>query len=561
MSQAPSSCTTRRRWRGRSSKSMHTIFCQCRRTTRRRRTEPSPTDRSLPRARGCGRWCRHCARCAPRGRRSGPPAPSRARGRRCSRARTRSWSRRTSSARRTPCTGRRAGPSSKSSFARAPSRRRCRRRRVSSVRSACCVHGYPCSFPVGCRQCTSRYRPGACRGPRRERADGRGGEWYRHSRSRRDVAAADRGGGRRAAGAGAGRRAFVAPPAPRLRSAGPPRRSGAAPAPAGAPERRGFFAAVLEKFVVRTEVEAMLLAWTVETCALTAADAAARGDLALYASTLWAARPMGYAFGLGVAVVLDAQQRDRQREDDEGKSRNHERSALEEARRRADAARLEAEPRSRRGGRAAEGAHRAQDARGRRDCGRGCGAAAGRRAPDRARPGARRVGRATDSADARGAADPVARRRSAPRARRHQRVAGPRRKRGVAARSARRTRAHRRGRGRSAAVGVARRVAAPDPRGRVVRRRPLGFAAPEIPTPSPRPPAPTRRAAPNLPPGVVANSPMGVEAMLATPDVVLIVDGYNIAHRAWPHATAVYDAGATSIAATAFPPARLRVGW
>ena len=37
---------------------------------------------------------------------------------------------------------------------------------------------------------------------------------------------------------------------------------------------------------------------------------ASRGDIALLASTLWAARPGGFAFGLGVAVALDTEFRD-----------------------------------------------------------------------------------------------------------------------------------------------------------------------------------------------------------------------------------------------------------
>ena len=39
--------------------------------------------------------------------------------------------------------------------------------------------------------------------------------------------------------------------------------------------------------------------------------------------------------------------------------------------------------------------------------------------------------------------------------------------------------------------------------------------------------------------------------MLATPDVVLIVDGYNVAHRAWPEATAGDQRERLGIAATA----------
>ena len=85
---------------------------------------------------------------------------------------------------------------------------------------------------------------------------------------------------------------------------------------------------VLERFLARPEVRSVLGAWTIERAAPIAAAAADCGDLALYVSTLWAARPDGYAFGLGIAVVLDAQMRDRQRETDDGRSAAQERAAL-----------------------------------------------------------------------------------------------------------------------------------------------------------------------------------------------------------------------------------------
>jgi predicted RNA-binding protein with PIN domain len=66
-----------------------------------------------------------------------------------------------------------------------------------------------------------------------------------------------------------------------------------------------------------------------------------------------------------------------------------------------------------------------------------------------------------------------------------------------------------------------------------------------------RPPAPIKRAAPRLPPGVLADSPPGVEAMLATPDVVLVVDGYNVTHVAWGDATPGDQRERLGIAATA----------
>ena len=67
----------------------------------------------------------------------------------------------------------------------------------------------------------------------------------------------------------------------------------------------------------------------------------------------------------------------------------------------------------------------------------------------------------------------------------------------------------------------------------------------------PRDPAPTRRPQPQIPGGLIADSPAGVEAMLATPEVVLIVNGYNIAFKAWADATPADRARRLGIAATA----------
>ena len=62
-----------------------------------------------------------------------------------------------------------------------------------------------------------------------------------------------------------------------------------------------------------------------------------------------------------------------------------------------------------------------------------------------------------------------------------------------------------------------------------------GAAASEaaVATPSPRRERSTR---PRVPSGLVADSPEGVEAILQTPGLVLVVDGYNLSMRAWPDA-------------------------
>ena len=54
----------------------------------------------------------------------------------------------------------------------------------------------------------------------------------------------------------------------------------------------------------------------------------------------------------------------------------------------------------------------------------------------------------------------------------------------------------------------------------------------------PRPAAPTARTSPALPAGLSAESRAGIEAMLGTRDVTLVVDGYNVTKAAWPDSTA-----------------------
>src|SRR5581483_6542655 len=52
------------------------------------------------------------------------------------------------------------------------------------------------------------------------------------------------------------------------------------------------------------------------------------------------------------------------------------------------------------------------------------------------------------------------------------------------------------------------------------------------------PPAVTRRAVPACPPGMRADTPEALDAMLRTRGVVLVVDGYNVSMLGWPGASA-----------------------
>jgi YacP-like NYN domain len=294
-------------------------------------------------------------------------------------------------------------------------------------------------------------------------------------------------------------------------------------------------------------VAAMLAAWSVDGASATAADAGTRGDLPLYASALWAARPDGYAFGLGVVVVLDGQLRDRRRDEAAGKSWEQERASLEEARRRADAARLVAE---------AAVAHAEQDVQRERGARRSreeealAAAAVAQRQVDALR---------TELDQARAESEELQHRATRSAQRAHSLEEDLRRARADSRELRDRVErtesrlAARDDRALADALAAARQLSVSlDSLQRRIREAPEASTRAEVlEVTRDRPPAPVKRAAPKLPPGVLADSAQGVEAMLATSDLVLVVDGYNVAHRAWADATPADQRERLGIAATA----------
>jgi predicted RNA-binding protein with PIN domain len=304
---------------------------------------------------------------------------------------------------------------------------------------------------------------------------------------------------------------------------------------------------VVEQFLARSEVEAMLAAWSAALASASAPEAAARGDLPLYASALWAARPDGHAFGLGVVVVLDGQLRDQQRDEAAGKSWEQERASLEEARRRSDAARLDADAAV---ARAEQEVQRERGARRAREEEAITAATVAQRQVDALR---------TELDQARAEAEELQHRASRSAQRAHsleedlrRARADSRELRDRAERMASRL-AARDDRALADAVAAARQLSVSlDSLQRRIREAPDDSTRPDVlEVTRERPPAPVKRAAPKLPPGVLADSPRGVEAMLETSDVVLVVDGYNIAHRAWADATAADQRERLGIAVTA----------
>jgi predicted RNA-binding protein with PIN domain len=305
-----------------------------------------------------------------------------------------------------------------------------------------------------------------------------------------------------------------------------------------------FGALVVDQFVARPEVEAVLADWSAERATTTAADAAARGDLPLFTSALWAARPAGYAFGLGIAVVLDVQLRERRREDDAGKTLAQERAALEEARRRTETARLEAEATA---AKAEQELQKERTARRTREDEAIAAAGAAQRQADVLQTQLDQANAVAEeqqnvatraSQRARSLEDDLRRLRADTRelrARAESKVSrlGDRDEKALA----------------DAATAARQLSVSIDALQR--RIRDTEKTAPNADAVSPREPAPTRRAQPKLPKGLVAESSAGIEAMLGTADVVLIVDGYNVAHRAWPEATAADQRERLGIAMTA----------
>jgi predicted RNA-binding protein with PIN domain len=298
---------------------------------------------------------------------------------------------------------------------------------------------------------------------------------------------------------------------------------------------------VLERFLARPEVVAVLEQWHLADAVAVVEAADRRGDLPLLASVLWSARPEGHEFGLG--LVAAAHEGRRREADARGtaEAEHRRREESDEARRRAEAARAAAEAE------AAKVASQLRDVRAERrerdEKAAAATAAAVRRAD----------ALAAELAQARAAEESVRARESRAAQRAKELEAQVQRLKHALAEAsdegaepgrpdpldpndarllaqAAQT-AHRLG---ATIDEVLARAAPSTPRGGPPKRARRAVAtAPG--TPNPARPLADRVAAP-LPPGLVADSPMGVEAMLRAKGVVLVVDGYNVTQRAWAEA-------------------------
>jgi predicted RNA-binding protein with PIN domain len=271
-----------------------------------------------------------------------------------------------------------------------------------------------------------------------------------------------------------------------------------------------FRARTVDAFVARAEVGALIDGWSPETAVVRSREAAARDDLPLLAAALYAARPVGYEFVLGVVCNEDQQRRAARALQDDVRAQSTRLATADEARRRAedaltsaraDASRLERELREERRGRRDREAladRQAEDAdrrarsseitleKARRDL--DLAEARARREAERARDAERRLREAKRDASA--SMTPPA----------------PSPERAVLVDLARR----------------ARELA--DELARTVPKEPTEAA----------PAAEARRASVPCPPGLHLDQPEALDVMLRTRGVVLVVDGYNVSMRGWP---------------------------
>lgn len=306
-----------------------------------------------------------------------------------------------------------------------------------------------------------------------------------------------------------------------------------------------FREAVVERFLERPEVITARDTWDPPETMDIVRNAARRDDLGLLASMLWAARPTGWEFGLGTVMAMADRVRQEQAERDDAAAVRTEIQGLEEARRRAEAQRraaeeqvsrlereLKDERRSRRS-REEEATREARAAEARADQ---LAAALERerasveairdrsqREADRAREADKqlRIVRA-EAEELRLSNDDLAERLArAPEPGSGLRSAD------VQALLDASEHAQRLSNGLSGVALHLRRA-----REAAAREAAQLDARKAAATP---PPAPTRpaRAPVAVPPGMLAEDPAAVEAMLRTKRVMLVVDGYNVSMKGW----------------------------
>ena len=308
----------------------------------------------------------------------------------------------------------------------------------------------------------------------------------------------------------------------------------------------------VEQFLAQSEVSDALETWDAEDAFALVSKASNESTLPVLASALYAARPQGWTFGLGVACAAFERLRLERQAGDDNRARESQVAGLAESRRRAEAARASAEQRAERVER--ELREERQTRRDRDALANQKVAAAERKAAEMEREiaDARRV---VEGADAR-----------------VEREANRARKVDDEMRELRRAVKEAEAKVREADAGLpilrrddlralvdaadlAQRLATglsgvADQARRVLQRKNHdGDSLPDDPAAAAAQGAPDsdedkekerkgreqrpRRAHPRVPPGMVEDDPDALDAMLRTPRAVLVVDGYNVSMLAW----------------------------
>jgi predicted RNA-binding protein with PIN domain len=308
----------------------------------------------------------------------------------------------------------------------------------------------------------------------------------------------------------------------------------------------------VELFLSRPEVSDALETWDADDAFALVSEASDESTLPVLASALYAARPHGWTFGLGVACAAFERLRLERQAGDDDRARESQVAGLAESRRRAEAARASAEQRAEHVER--ELREERQSRRDRDALANQKVAAAERKAADMEREIAN-ARTAVDGADAR-----------------IEREASRARKVDDEMRELRRAVKEAEAKVRDADAGLpilrrddlralvdaadlAQRLAtglsgvADQARGVLQRKNHDDDSLPDEPDAAAAERAPDsdkdkekekkdrdlrpRRAHPRVPPGMVEDDPDALDAMLRTPRAVLVVDGYNVSMLAW----------------------------
>jgi predicted RNA-binding protein with PIN domain len=289
-------------------------------------------------------------------------------------------------------------------------------------------------------------------------------------------------------------------------------------------DEEDFRAQVVEKFLESAEVAAVLEAWESPAATERVIEAAAAGRLPALASALWAGRPEGSEFALGLAVAEWEAGRRRSAEEHERRSLEERLATVTEAERRAQDARhaaeqerdrLEAELREeRRGRRSREQQSVEQVSEANRRVAELEAALAAARSENESVNA--RLSREVERARRAEEGERTARAELAALAPGLRNTVRPEEVREAAEAAARLA--------ESLAKLADGREPLPPP------------GPPPAPAPAGRVPRQSRARA-DVPLGMVVDTPEGLEAVARTPDVELVVDGYNVSMKAWPKAS------------------------